>query len=160
MKRAAILLGTFIVLIIAALAAIPFFLKDEIVAAVKDAANDNLNARVDFQDADISLLRDFPGISLRLDNFEIMGVGEFEGVKLVGCESFGLTLDFWSAWNFGKVPLELTSIELLNPEVNVVVLSNGRANYNIAKPGSDTTSAETAFEIKLKNYSIEKGQLT
>ena len=157
LKKVVIVFGALLLLFIAALAAIPYFFKDEIVAAVKGAANDNLNARVDFQGVDISLLRHFPNVSLALDDFEITGVGDFEGVKLIGCKSFGVTLDFWSAWNFGKVPLELKSIELLRPEVNVIVLSDGRANYDIAKPTADTS--EMAFQIKLQHYSIENGQL-
>jgi AsmA-like protein len=157
-KRVAIAFGALLIFIIAALAAIPYFFKDEIVAAVKDAANENLNARVDFQGVDISLLRSFPNVSLALDDFEITGVDEFEGVKLIGCKSFGVTLDFWSACNFGQVPLELKSIELVRPAVNVIVLSDGRANYDIAKPSDDTTTA-VAFEIKLQHYGIEDGQL-
>ena len=149
-KRIFIGLGVFLVVFIGALVALPFVFKDDIIAAVKDVVNENLNAKVDFETVDISLLRSFPNVSVGVKNYEVIGIDEFDGVKLVGGESFGITVDFWSAWNFGKVPLEIKSVTLDKPEINVIVLSNGKANYDIAKPTTDTTTTETTFQIKLQ----------
>lgn len=159
LKRLLLGLGIFLLLFIGTVIALPFLFKDDIIAAVKQAVNDNLNAKVDFKEVDISLLRSFPNVSLQLNDYAVTGIGEFEGVKLVGGESFGVTVDFWSAWNFGKVPLNIKSVTLQKPEVNVIVLSNGKANYDIAKPTTDT-SAATPFKIKLQEYGIFNGNLT
>ena len=45
---------TFLVIIIA-LIATPYLFKDKIIAMVKETINENVNAQVDFADADISL---------------------------------------------------------------------------------------------------------
>ena len=152
-------LGVFLVVFIGALIALPFLFRDEIIAGVKQAANDNLNAVVDFEDVDISLLRSFPNVSVGLKNYSITGVDEFKDVKLIGGESFAVTMDFWSAWNFGKVPLQIKSITLDKPDINVIVLSNGKANYDIAKPSTDTTTSETQFQIQLQEYAINGGNI-
>ncbi len=157
-KRLFLGLGIFIVLFIGALIAIPFLFKDEIVEAVKKVANENLNAKVDFAEVDISLLRSFPSVSIGLNDYSITGIEEFDGVKLVAGEALLVTVDFWSAWNFGKVPLEIHSVTLEKPEINVIVLSNGKANYDIAKPTADTTA--TTFQIKLQEYAINDGNIT
>ncbi len=159
-KRIFIGLGIFLVLFIGALVAIPFLFKDEIIEGVKKVANDNLNAKVDFSTVDISLLRSFPSVSIGLNDYSVTGIEEFEGVKLVGGDAFRITVDFWSAWNFGKVPLEIKSVTLDKPEINVIVLANGKANYDIAKPTTDTTTTETAFQIKLQEYAITGGNIT
>lgn len=159
-KRIFIGLGIFLVLFIGALVAIPFLFKDEIIEGVKKVANDNLNAKVDFSTVDISLLRSFPSVSIGLNDYSVTGIEEFEGVKLVGGDAFRITVDFWSAWNFGKVPLEIKSVTLDKPEINVIVLANGKANYDIAKPTTDTTTTETAFQIKLQEYAINGGNIT
>ncbi len=158
-KRVFIGLGVFLVVFIGALVALPFVFKDDIIAAVKNVVNENLNAKVDFETVDISLLRSFPSVSVGVKNYEVIGIDEFDGVKLVGGESFGITVDFWSAWNFGQVPLEIKSVTLDKPEINVIVLSNGKANYDIAKPTTDTTTTETTFQIKLQEYAINNGNI-
>lgn len=159
-KRILIGFGVLVLLFIGALIAAPFLFKDEILAAVKQAANDNLNAKVDFSDVDVSMLRTFPNVGVALENYTVTGIGDFEGMKLVGGESFGITVDFWSAWNFGKVPLVIKSVTLDKPEINVLVLADGRANYDIAKPSTDTSTTETKFEISLKEYAINDGNIT
>ncbi len=159
-KRIFIGLGIFIVLFIGALVAIPFLFKDEILEGVKKLTNENLNAKVDFSSVDISLLRSFPSVSIGLNDYSVTGIEDFEGVKLAAGESFSITVDFWSAYNFGKVPLEIKSVTLDKPEINVIVLSNGKANYDIAKPSTDTTTTATAFQIKLQEYAINGGNIT
>jgi hypothetical protein len=56
-----------IILFVGALVAIPYFFKDEILTTVKTEINKSVNAKVDFADVDISLLRSFPDLSLRLE---------------------------------------------------------------------------------------------
>lgn len=159
-KRIFIGLGIFIVLFIGALVAIPFLFRDEIIEGVKKAANENLNAKVDFADVDISLLRSFPNVSVGLQDYSVTGIDKFEGIKLIAGESFDITVDFWSAWNFGKVPLNIKGVTLEKPEINVIVLSDGTANYDIAKPSTDTSTTETKFQIKLQEYAINGGNIT
>nr|MCU0348304.1 AsmA family protein [Saprospiraceae bacterium] len=149
-KRIFLIVGIFLLLFIAALVAIPFFFKDEILEQVKKTANEQLNAKVDFSGVDISLLRSFPSVSIGLNDYSVTGIEPFEGVKLAAGESARITVDFWSAWNFGKVPLNIQSITLDKPEINVIVLSDGTANYDIAKPSADTSTTETKFEIMLQ----------
>ena len=158
-KKILIGLGIFLVIFIGTLVALPFLFKDEIIGAIKDLVNENLNAKVDFEKADITLLRTFPNVGISLKNYEVAGVDAFEGVKLVEGETFGVTVDFWSAWNFGKVPLEIKSVNLEKPNVHVIVLPNGMANYDIAKPTDDTTTTATPFEIKLQQYAIKGGNI-
>lgn len=157
--RFAIIVGSLLVLFIGALVAIPFFMKDEIVAAVKKAANENLKAKVDFSDVRLSLLRNFPDLTLAVEDLSVVGVQEFEGVPLFNSKELGITVDFWSAWNYGTEPLNLRSVWLEQPDVNVLVLSDGRANYDIVLPTEDTSTAATTFNIQLQKYAIRNGHL-
>ncbi|MBK8563960.1 MAG: AsmA family protein [Saprospiraceae bacterium] len=159
-KRIFLIVGVFLLLFIAALVAIPFFFKDEILEQVKKTANEQLKAKVDFNGVDISLLRSFPSVSIGLNDYSVTGIEPFEGVKLAAGESARVTVDFWSAWNFGKVPLNIQSITLDKPEINVIVLADGTANYDIAKPNADTSTTETNFQIQLQEYAINGGNIT
>ncbi|HFA50895.1 MAG TPA: hypothetical protein ENJ95_17945 [Bacteroidetes bacterium] len=158
LKKILIAVVVLLVVFIGALVAIPYFFKDEIVAEVKKAVNENLNATLDFSDVDISLLRDFPNVSLKMMDYSMTGQDEFEGIKLVAGKTFGVSVNFWSAWNFGEVPLEIRSFNLEQPEVNVIVLRNGKANYDITKP-TEETAETTPYQIQLQSYSITDGNI-
>lgn len=158
-KKISIIVGVLLILIIGLLAAAPYFFKDEIVEGVKKAVNENLTATVDFGDVDISLLRDFPNVSVKLLDYSVIGQNEFEGVKLIAGKSFGLSVDFWSAWDFGEVPLEIHSVNLEAPQMNVIVLGNGNTNYDITKPTEDADTESDPFQIQLKSYSISDGNI-
>jgi hypothetical protein len=66
MKKVLFGIAVVLVLLLGALIAIPYFFKDEIVAQVKETANESLNAKLDFQDVDISVFRHFPKLTIGL----------------------------------------------------------------------------------------------
>ena len=82
MKKVLFGLAIFLFLILGSLIAIPFLFKDEIIAQVKAAANESLTAKLEFSDVDISIFRNFPKLSVGLENLEITnGPGPFEGAS-------------------------------------------------------------------------------
>ena len=158
LKFAAVL----VVLLLIAAVAIPYFFKDRIVAEVKTQLNESVNATIDFDDVDLSLLRDFPAISARLENLSVIGKAPFEGVPLAKIKGFDLALGFWSAVD-SDTPLEIKGITVTEPDINVLVRRDGTANYDIAL--ADTAPAETGeattspLVIQLQQYAIEDGRL-
>src|SRR5436190_23924323 len=86
-----ILLALFLVLLI-----IPFIFKGKIVAKVKEEANKNLVAKVDFRDFDLSLIRSFPNLSLNISNLSIIGLDPFAGDTLIYSKTTDLTVDIMS----------------------------------------------------------------
>lgn len=164
-KRLLIVLLVIIILLVGAVAAIPYFYKDEILAFVKDEVNKNVNAKVDFEDISLSVFRNFPDLTVGLEGLQVTGIDQFEDVKLLGAEALNLTVDLYSVLG-GEGPLRVESINVVSPEVNVLVLKNGAANYDIAKPTDERieeTAAETdysGFKLELKEYNISNGNIT
>jgi hypothetical protein len=156
LKRLLQVTGVLLVLLVIAAFAIPYFFKDKIVAQVKDGINKELNAKVDFTDVDISLFRHFPKISVKLVGLDVTGVGKFEGTKLLHTEGLDLALNFWNVWGGGN-PYEINSIYVDKPLLNVVVLADGKANYDITKPSKP--SEPTPFKLTLDHYEINNGTL-
>jgi AsmA-like C-terminal region len=156
LKRLLQVTGVLLVLLVVAAFAIPYFFKDKIVAQVKEGINKEVNAKVDFTDVDISLFRHFPNISVKLVGLDVTGVGKFEGTKLLHTEGLDLALNFWNVWGGGN-PYEINSIYVDKPLLNVVVLADGKANYDITKPSK--SSEPSAFKMSLDHYQINKGTL-
>ncbi len=159
MKKVLFGIAVVLVLLLGALIAIPYFFKDEIVAQVKETANESMNAKLDFQDVDISVFRHFPKLTIGLQGLEITGVGHFDGVKLVQCKQMDLALDLWSAIFGDKIAIN--GLYLDQPKINVYVLEDGSANYDIAKPeppGTPPASAESS-PVQLEHYAITNGEI-
>lgn len=160
MKKVLISLAVTFVLIIGALFALPYLFKDDIIAKIKEAANDNLTATLEFKDVDISLFRHFPQLAVGLEGLEITGQGPFDGVKLVQCEQLDVTLDLWEAIFGENVVIQGLFFE--KPDIRVYVLRDGTANYDITKPeppGTVATTSSSDSKIKLERYAITNGKV-
>ena len=147
-----------IVVVIIGIIAIPFLYKDKVITYVKDEANKTLNAKMDFEDVDISLLRSFPDLNVRLENVTVDGVAAFEGVRLFEAEGTEVELNVLDAFA-AKDNFPIKSFFLNKPVINLLVLKDGQANWDIMKPTEDTAE-ESNFLVKMKQYTIENGTMT
>jgi uncharacterized protein involved in outer membrane biogenesis len=158
LKYTGITIGVIFILLLIA----PFLFKGKIVDAVKQAANDNLNATVNFDDVSLSLIRNFPNLRLTIDNFSVVNKAPFDSVQLVKIESLVAVIDIKSV--FGD-QIQIKKIGLVKPNFDVRVLADGTANYDIAI--ADTTAVEevpadtaaSTFSMKLKEYYIEDANI-
>jgi hypothetical protein len=161
MKKILISLVVIFGLLLGGLAAIPFFFKDDIVAAVKQSANEQLTATLEFSDVDISVFREFPKLAIGLQNLSVTnGPGPFEGVRLLHTERLDVAVDLWAAIFDNKVIVK--GLDLQKPDLRIFVLSNGAANYDITKPDPAATSAPidpAADPIRLEKYAIHDGKV-
>ncbi len=158
-KNSFILVVVLLILLLAAAIVIPYFFKDEIVTVLKEETNKNLNAKVDFTDINISLLRSFPALNVQLENLTVDGVNEFEDIQLFSTPSVELEMDLLKAWkDMESIPVE--TVNLSDPELNILVLKDGRANWDIAKPSENPNSESAAFLVEMEQYTIQNGTLT
>ncbi|MCC6372097.1 MAG: membrane assembly protein AsmA [Bacteroidia bacterium] len=158
-KWTGISLLTIIVLLIAA----PFIFKGKIVALVKEQANANLNAKVDFGEFDLSLISSFPDFRFKINNVSVVGINEFEGDTLayIGLLSTDINLKSVISGDQYKI----NSIIIDKARILGKVLKNGKANWDIAKPSTDTTAAApadtaaTKFAMKLSEFKITEAYI-
>lgn len=112
-----------------------------------------------FGDFDISILRHFPKLTVQLENISVINRAPFEGDTLLAANNFEIALNFMSVF---KDKVEIHSIYADKPLVNVHVLKDGRASYDIYEGTSteETTTADTAaFEIGLEKWNISDGRI-
>ena len=149
--------------VIALLFVLPFLFKGKIVNAVKEAANNNFNAKVSFNDdVSLSLLRNFPNLSLGIDNVKVVGVDSFAQDTLIDAKSIRLVLDLASVWKGETVVIRKIAIN--DARAQVIFLKSGAANFDIAKPDTTAGTATqdtgaTSIAIKINDLSIENTRL-
>lgn len=152
------ILGLFVLLLLSAII-LPIIYKDKIVQLVKDEANKNLNATLNFGDFDITLIKSFPNFTLSINDLSVAGVEEFRGDTLLSSKNFALALDVMSVIKGEQIGIR--AITLQDPRIHALVLKNGKANWDIAKASADTTPTtpeeSSKFKIKLKKLEIING---
>ncbi len=152
----------FLLLLVVLAVAIPYFFQDEIKEKIKADVDNSINAKVDFSSVSLSLFKNFPNFSFQMEDFSVMGIEEFEGVSLVKADEVGFSLDLMSVFN-SEAPIQINSINLIKPDIDIIVLENGKSNYDIAKTDPDaapTESGDYNFVIQLQKYLIQEGHFT
>jgi hypothetical protein len=148
---------TLLVLIVFLIAA-PFLFKDKIVSIVKEQANKNLNAKVDFGDFDLSLFSSFPDFRFRINDVRVVGINEFEGDTLAFIQELSTDINLKSVLSGDQY--QINSIVIDKARILGKILKNGKANWDIAKTSSDTSAtaedtSATKFSMKLKELKVK-----
>jgi len=157
-KKLLIVLAALVGLFVVAAAVLPMFFKDAIAARVKAEVNKRVNATVEFSDLSLTLLTSFPRLTLAIEDLSVTGIKEFAGQKLASAESLNLKLSLWDV--IGGKKTTISSITLDRPDVNVIVLKNGKANYDIVKPEPEAATSEpSSFALAVQSYAIKSGRL-
>ncbi len=161
MKKILKIIAVVLVLFIAFAVAVPFLFKDKIITEIKKAANENLNAKLDFKDLNISVISNFPKISLGLTELSIIGVDTFKKDTLIYVKQLNVAAGFWSVVSGSQT--EISSIDINSPIINLIGLKDGKVNWDITKPSAEQPAAAsetTPFKLSLKKYSIENAKMS
>ena len=162
LKWTFIVIGGLVVLILAAAFIIPIVFKDDIQAAIKKELAKSVNADVmfDVDKFNLTLFRNFPNITAEMNDLGVINRAPFEGEVLFATEKFEVEVNLKEIL-FGS-QLRLKGITLVRPKINVMVMEDGRANYDIAIPSSDTTTTEEGsgeFSFGIDHWEIQDGVL-
>lgn len=161
MKKAIKIIAAIFIVLFAFLLAAPFLFKDKIVALVKEEANNNLNAKVDFGEFDLTIIKSFPDFTFSIDNVSIVGVDDFDKDSLLSVQNLSIKMDLMSVIKGDKIKID--AIVLNTARIHAIVLKDGKANWDITKPSADSTvspESESKFSLSLKKLSINNGYIS
>jgi hypothetical protein len=160
MKKFLKISGITLLVLILALIALPFLFKGKIIEMARQEANKSLNATVNFSDdIGINIFSSFPKLTVSMKQVSIIGKDTFAGDTLVYLPKISVALNVMSVIK-GET-MEINKISLTEPKINLLVLENGKANWDISKPDT-AVSADTGtskFKMALEKLEIEKGNL-
>jgi hypothetical protein len=156
-KKIFIGIGIFLVVVIAALLAIPYFFKDQINAKIQKTINENVDAKVSFANADISLFKSFPLANVSIEKLLVINKAPFEGDTLVAFEELNLKMSVKELWKDEGQPMNLEAISAKNSKINILFNQDGLGNFDIAlknkKP--EETKESKPFALNIQNYDIQ-----
>ncbi|TXK51345.1 hypothetical protein FVR03_03810 [Pontibacter qinzhouensis] len=162
MKKVIIGFAIFFIVLVAAAILVPILFKDKIKQAVDKQIAQNIHATVIYETDDISLslFRDFPDVSLGIDNLTVVGQDSFQTDTLAIIPSFRLGLNLMSVISGDE--LKVNKVVLQEPKIRLVVLESGKANWDIFISDTTAAPADTAasdFKMAIKGWNINNGTL-
>lgn len=152
--------GIFIAFILFLMFIIPLLFPGTIAQQVKNAANKNLDAKLNFTKSKLSFFTHFPSLTVSLDSISLTGSAPYSNQTLLSAEqvAFGINLKRLIFNN----EIKIDKLYVNDAFVNVMVNEKGQANYNIYVPENeqpkDTTAEGTAIRldrIDFKNCHIK-----
>lgn len=151
-----IIIGIFILLLL-----IPVFFKDKIRDIIIREFEKNTEATL-FFDVDkfgLSLIKNFPDFTVNLGDFGVIGKGVFEGDTLASAADLQATINLKEVLSGDAIKVK--SVSLKSPDITIIVLADGTANYDIAKASeSEEISTEESGEsmsFGISSFSITDG---
>jgi len=161
MKKILKITGIIFLILLVLLISLPFMFKGKIIEMVKEQANANLNAKVDFGAFDLGLISTFPDFNFSIDNVTVDGIDNFEGTQLANIKNLTLKVDLMSVISGDEIKIKTIFID--NPIINAIVLADTSANWDIAKATEEveeeTTEEATPFKLNLKDLTIKNARI-
>lgn len=161
MKLILKLIACLLVLLLTAAVALPIIYKDDIVLAAKTKINEEVNADVRFGDFGLNLIRSFPNLRFSMEDVLVIGVDTFKNDTLANIKELTLVVDIMSVIEGKEITIK--SIKVNKADLNIKVLANGQANYDIAKVDTSTAiSVDTAaskFNLAIQTYELSESNI-
>lgn len=142
---------------------LPYAFRGKITELAKKEINESANAKVDFSNVSLSLIRSFPDFSLRLDDLSVLGNAPFEDDTLFYTQHLDITLDLMTVFRGDQYVIK--EIGVRKPYVQLITLVDGRTNWEIIPISDDSDVEEVpaddaeSFQIMLKSFSIQDGRM-
>ncbi|MCT4636117.1 MAG: hypothetical protein N4A72_00280 [Bacteroidales bacterium] len=136
LKRFFIYITVILVLLISTALTTAYIFKDEITQKALDKINSNVNTKISVSNVEFSLFKQFPHISIVLNNVSINSSDKTKE-KLITAENIFLNLD---SRKLLKGEVQISEIHIKNGKININIDRRGRSNYNIIKNKSNSTS--------------------
>lgn len=156
-----IVLGGLVLLIILAAILVPVLFKDDIKKAIDKELAKSVNADVIFEvdKFHLSLFTHFPNVTAQMEDLGVVNREPFAGQLLFATKKFEVEINLKDIL-FGN-ELSVKGISLIDPVINIKVLKDGRANYDITFPSTDTVASEPGgdFSFRIDHWEIVNGDI-
>ncbi|HZY79166.1 MAG TPA: AsmA-like C-terminal region-containing protein [Cyclobacteriaceae bacterium] len=163
-KRILIVFGVFLLVLVAAAIIIPIVFKDDIKAALDKKIAEAVNADVVFEvdNFSLSVFKNFPNITVQIKDLGVFNRAPFEQVPLFVMNELDVEVNLKDIL-FGD-QMRVKGISLIDPQITIKVLKDGRANYDITYPSTDTvqsTEPDTSkFSFGIDHWEIVNAKVT
>ncbi|WP_246615753.1 AsmA-like C-terminal region-containing protein [Aquimarina litoralis] len=162
-KKVLKIFGIIILILVIALISIPLLFGGTIKDKIRYLANEHVNAKVDFADVDISLIRSFPKASVIIDELSIINFAPFEGDTLAYAKKISLDMSIKELFKDASDPISVQKFIIDEANIAIKTDSLENSNFDIVKASEkeETVKEEesSSFTFELEHYEINNSKL-
>ncbi|MDX5585451.1 MAG: AsmA-like C-terminal region-containing protein [Aureibaculum sp.] len=163
MKKVIKILTIIFLLCITFIVIVPIIFEGKIIDLVKKTVNNNVNATLSFEDADLSVWSSFPNTQVSLKKVSLVNNAPFEGDTLFGAAGINLKMPLVELFKRSS-DISITSFIIDDANLAIRVDKDGNANYNIAKNKNDKGNIDSnesgTFQFGLESYKITNSNIS
>ncbi|MEC3966801.1 AsmA-like C-terminal region-containing protein [Flagellimonas halotolerans] len=153
-----------LLVLLAIIIAVPLFLQGKIEEIIKTKVNNSINATLDFEKADLSLLRSFPNANVALTKLSLVNKAPFEGDTLFSSSEIALAMSIKELFKSADEPIVIKTLNIDGAKLHIKADAEGNANYDIAKESEETASTTSEassnnFTLNMDSYAITNSQI-
>lgn len=163
-KKVLKITGITLLILLAISIAVPLFLQGKIEEIIKTKVNNSINATLDFEDADLSLLKNFPNAHVELTQLSLINKAPFEGDTLFATSKIALSMSIKELFKSADEPIVIKTLDVDEAKLHIKSDVEGNANYDIAKESNEPTSDPTddpdsSFTLNMDSYAINNTEI-
>ena len=155
-KKILKIVGGLLLLIVLAAFAIPYSFSDQIKAKIEQSINENVDAKVKFNDAELSLFNSFPQATVTISKMSVVNKAPFLGDTLLRFEELDLKMSIRELFKAANEPINIEGISSKNGLINIIFNEAGVGNYDIALKNQSKADAVKSkpLNLKISNYDL------
>ena len=163
-KKVLKITGITLLILLAIIIAVPLFLQGKIEEIIKTKVNNSINATLDFEDADLSLLKSFPYANVGLTNLSLVNKAPFEGDTLFASSEIELSMSIKELFKSADEPIVIKTLNIDGAKLHIKADEEGNVNYDIAKESNQPTSTSSGesnsnFTLNMDSYAINNSEI-
>ncbi|MCR9227992.1 MAG: AsmA family protein [Flavobacteriaceae bacterium] len=163
-KKVLKITGITLLVLLAIIIAVPLFLQGKIEDIIKTKVNNSINATLDFEDADLSLLKSFPYANVGLTNLSLVNKAPFEGDTLFASSEIELSMSIKELFKSADEPIIIKTLNIDGAKLHIKADKDGNANYDIAKESEESTpspseESSSNFTLNMDSYAITNSEI-
>lgn len=153
-----------LVLIIIALVSLPFILEKNVDTLVRKAIDGKVNAQIDYDDIDLSLIKSFPKAQVDLKGLKIITNAPFANDTLVYAEDLLVNVSLMQFFKKSVDQIAVDKVKISDAVIKLMTNKAGKANFDIAIKDENaveeeqTTDESAGFGLNI-DYEINKAKI-
>ncbi|NBC03876.1 MAG: hypothetical protein GVY20_09265 [Bacteroidetes bacterium] len=146
-----IAVGFFVLLLL--LIGVLYWQKDNIIEAAISHIEKTYDAKIDYENTNLSLFSNFPNISFEIDSIAISHISQNPGEEAIfTSDKNGIALSISNVWSS---PYQISDIYFINPKISIHCDNAGNCNYDAftesGQEDDNTESTESGVSFSIDN---------
>ncbi len=164
LRKPLIVIAAAVGVLVILLALLPYLFRGQIAERVRTEIAASVNADVQWSGVSIGVFRNFPNVTLGLNDLSVVNGKPFAGDTLLAVRQFRVVLGLGSVLGYltsGRA-IVVRDVIVQQPVANLRVLQDGTANWNIMRPrpAAAKSGKSKALAVSLRHLAVNDAAIT